>query len=184
MTLRSATLYISCLVLAACGGSDDTTETAQGTAGTGGTVSPGTGGGLPGSGGAIADSSVDAPGDVGTPDGASDAASFACGTATCAGNQICIHGSCNGTTVPDCVAPNSKTGLCQDGWSYATSCPPFPAGSPGCKPPPCGTPVLSCVDAPAACASTIACSCITAAACSGYVTCQKVENGRDVYCSP
>jgi hypothetical protein len=112
------------------GGSSGTGGAGGGTGATGGSGGSGAGGGTGASGGSS--------GTAGT-----DGGSFACGSATCSDDQLCVHPCCGGAP-PKCE-PKPEGGTCpagtHEGCSYGCS---EPGGC--CEPDPCTPPPPYCVD--------------------------------------
>jgi hypothetical protein len=67
-----------------------------------------------------------------------DGGSFACGTTTCSGDAICIHGCCGGAML---CAPLEDAGTCPPGLTLSQQCPSQEPCTNTCTPPPpyCGT---------------------------------------------
>jgi hypothetical protein len=181
-----------CLVgLSACGGvasANKKTDAASGAPGVGGAAGAkatdvtGNGGGAGGSvggAGAAQGGSAAVAGEQGSAGASVDAASFACGSATCTATQICVIRQCGGGPV-QCMAETD--GGCPTGWQ-AGSCPSGQFGNQSvCIPQPCTPPPAECVDAPTACANAVDCFCINQSAICLDTTCMSVI-GRQVTCA-
>jgi len=69
--------------------------------------------------------------------------SFACGSTTCSGDEVCLHPCCGGA-LPQCVATDDA-GACPEGTSVASfnSCGNYSTTNQ-CLPPPCTPPAPYC----------------------------------------
>ena len=103
---------------------------------------------------------------------AGDAGSFACGDATCAPGQLCVHPCCGGAA-PSCLIPLSDAGTCPNNLMRVSVCPG--TGRPGCMPPPCTPPPPFCLDANQCGVNACGCATVSCGACPP-------ESGRDVTC--
>ena len=119
--------------------------------------------------GALDAASSDAPTDARP--GPGDAGSFACGDATCAPGQLCVHPCCGGAA-PSCLMPLPEAGTCPNNLVKVSDCPG--TGGPGCMPPPCTPPAPFCLDANQ-CPNACGCAPVSCGACPP-------ASGRDVMC--
>lgn len=121
----------------------------------------------------LADGGVDAPPADGGVDAPPADGGISCGSASCAGDDLCVTVSTCGGAV---ICTDLPDGGCPTGTTQ-TQC---PTGRPGCTPN-CPAPTSSCKPRPAACGATISCLCITPDTCGGP-SCASAS-GRNVFCA-